>query len=348
MIGQSESLLAQLNALRVRAIQELERIETAAELEEWDTRYLGRKRGELTNLLSALATLSKDERRTIGQRANSIKDELEQLLAAKRETVRQREMQRVLEQERIDVTLPGRARTGGHMHPISRTIWEVTQIFANMGFSAVQGQEIETDYYNFQSLNFAPDHPARDMQDTFWLVPGQLLLRTQTTAMQVRIMEQMRPPVRMIMAGRVYRNEAVDASHEAMFHQVDGLLVDEHTTMADLKGCIERLVHELLGKDRRMRFRGSYYPFTEPSAEADVDCLHCGGKGCAVCKYSGWIEVLGSGMVHPNILREAGYDPKKYRGFALGIGIERLVLSRYAIGEIRLLTGNDLRFLKQF
>lgn len=250
--------------------------------------------------------------------------------------------------EQLDVTLPPGALPVGHMHPISRAIEEVSQVFVKLGFQVVQGPEVETDYYNFQSLNFMPDHPSRDMHDTFWIVPGQILLRTQTTSMQMRIMGQARPPIRTIMPGKVYRNEAVDASHEAMFHQLDGLLIDEHCAMADLKGCLEKLFHVLFGAGRRMRFRASYFPFTEPSAEMDIDCPLCGARGCQNCKYSGWIETLGSGMVHPYVLREAGYDPTKYRGFAFGIGIERLVKSRYALKEMRLLFGNDLRFLHQF
>jgi phenylalanyl-tRNA synthetase alpha chain len=348
MPGQLDTLLEQLETLRTRAIGELERVETSADLEEWNTRYLGRKRGELTSLLSAVATLSKEDRRAVGQKANAVKTELEQRLAAKREALLQVELLRSLQQERIDVTLPGRKLPVGHIHPISRTIDEVTQVFVKMGFQVLQGSEVETDYFNFQSLNFPPDHPSRDMQDTFWIVPGQILLRTQTTSMQARIMAQARPPIRTIMPGKVYRNEAVDASHEAMFHQLDGLLVDEHSTMADLKGCLERLFHVIFGKGRRMRFRASYFPFTEPSAEADVDCPLCNGKGCQNCKYSGWIEVLGSGMVHPNVLREVGYDPNKYRGFAFGIGVESLTKARYALKDVHLLFGNDLRFLRQF
>ncbi len=257
-------------------------------------------------------------------------------------------MLRALEQERIDVTLPGRTLPPGHMHPISRTIVEVTDIFVKMGFSVVQGLEVETDYYNFQALNIPEDHPARDMQDTFWIAPGEILLRTHTSPMQVRTMQQTRPPVRVVVPGKVYRNEAIDASHEAMFHQIEGLLVDEYCTMADLKGCLERFAQELFGEGRRVRFRGSYFPFTEPSAEVDIDCPLCDGKGCRTCKYSGWLEILGSGMVHPKLLREVGYDPTKYRGFAFGMGVERIAMLKYGVGEIRLFSSNDLRFLSQF
>jgi phenylalanyl-tRNA synthetase alpha chain len=348
MIGQLDSLLGQLDALQARAIEQLEPIQTSAELEEWDTAYLGRKRGELTNISSIMAKLSKEERPIVGQKVNAVKAELTQRLAAKREALRQRELMQALERERIDVTLPGRAVPIGHMHPLSRTIWEVTQVFAKMGFHIVEGPEVETDYYNFQALNMPEDHPARDMQDTFWVSPGQILLRTQTSPMQIRVMQEMRPPVRVVVPGKVYRNEAIDASHEAMFHQIEGLLIDEYSTMADLKGCLERAARELFGESRRVRFRASYFPFTEPSAEMDIDCPICNGKGCRTCKYTGWVEMLGSGMVHPRVLREVGYDPSKYRGFAFGMGVERIAILKYSINEIRLFSGNDLRFLRQF
>jgi phenylalanyl-tRNA synthetase alpha chain len=348
MVGQLEDLLGQLDALRTRAIAELEPINALADLEAWDTRYLGRNRGELKNLSSVMPKLSKEERPVVGQKINAVKAELEKQLAAKREALKQRELMQALEQERIDVTLPGRALPLGHMHPISRVIQEVTQVFVKMGFHVLEGLEVETDYYNFQALNMGEDHPARDMQDTFWVVPGQILLRTQTSPMQIRTMKQIRPPVRVVVPGKVYRNEAIDATHEAMFHQIEGLLVDEYCTMADLKGCLERFAQELFGEGRRVRFRGSYFPFTEPSAEVDIDCPLCEGKGCRICKYSGWLEVLGSGMVHPKVLREVGYDPAKYRGFAFGMGVERIAMIKYGIGEIRLFSGNDLRFLKQF
>jgi len=348
MIGQLEDLLDRLDALRARAIEELEPISSSTDLDEWDTRYLGRNRGELKNISAVMPKLTKEERPVVGQKINAVKTDLERQLAEKRETLKQRELTAALEQERIDVTLPGRATPTGHMHPISRVIVEVTQIFVKMGFNIVQGLEVETDYHNFQALNIPADHPARDMQDTFWVAPGQILLRTHTSPMQVRVMKQMPPPVRVVVPGKVYRNEAIDATHEAMFHQIEGLLVDEYCTMADLKGCLERFAQELFGENRRLRFRGSYFPFTEPSAEVDIDCPLCDGKGCRVCKYSGWLEILGSGMVHPKLLREVGYDPTKYRGFAFGMGVERIAMLKYGIGEIRLFSGNDLRFLRQF
>ena len=348
MPGQLEQLIESLDQLRARASAELEPITTSAGLDEWDIRYLGRNRGELKNISAVMPKLSKEERPVVGQRINAVKAELERLLAARREVLRQRELMQALEQERIDVTLPGRTLPDGHMHPVSRTILEITEIFVRMGFSVVQGYEVETDYHNFQALNIPEDHPARDMQDTFWVNPGQILLRTHTSPMQVRTMKQTQPPVRVVVPGKVYRNEAIDATHEAMFHQVEGLLVDEHCTMGDLKGCLERFARELFGADRRLRFRGSYFPFTEPSAEVDINCLLCNGAGCRSCKYTGWLEILGSGMVHPRLLREVGYDPKRYRGFAFGMGVERIAMLKYGIGEIRLFSANDLSFLRQF
>ena len=348
MLGQLDVLLGQLDELRNRALAELETITTSTALDEWDTRYLGRNKGELKNLAAVMPKLSKEERPVVGQKINAVKTELEQQLTAKRQVLRQRELLQTLEQERIDVTLPGRALPVGHAHPLSQVMQEITSIFVNMGFQIVQGSEVETDYYNFQALNVPSDHPARDMQDTFWVVPGEILLRTQTSPMQVRTMEGMRPPVRVVVPGKVYRYEATDSSHEAMFHQIEGLLVDEHCTMSDLKGCLERFAREMFGEKRRVRFRGSYFPFTEPSAEVDIDCPFCDGEGCRACKYTGWLEILGSGMVDPRVLRQVGYDPAKYRGFAFGIGVERTAMLKYGVNEIRLFSGNDLRFLRQF
>jgi phenylalanyl-tRNA synthetase alpha chain len=246
------------------------------------------------------------------------------------------------------VTLPGRSMPRGGLHPLTQTIRDICAVFAEMGFHIIEGPEVETDYYNFQALNLPADHPARDMQDTFWVVPGQILLRTQTSPNQIRIMEQTRPPVRAVVPGKVYRNEATDATHEAMFHQIEGLLVDKTTTMRDLRGCLERFAHQIFGPATKVRFRPSYFPFTEPSAEVDVTCIVCGGTGCRVCKYSGWVEIAGSGMVHPQVLRNVNYDPAIYRGFAFGMGVERIAMMRYGITEIRLFSQNDLRFLSQF
>ncbi len=334
--------------LRERASAELAGIETSEGLEDWRARYLGRERGELTAILKGLGKVPGEDRKRVGQAANEVKVALEQAMEARRGELRQREQAAALDRERLDVTLPGRTVARGHTHPLSLVTREIARIFRQMGFEVFQGPEVETDYYNFQALNIPQDHPARDMQDTFWVQPGQILLRTQTSPNQIRLMETMRPPVRAIVPGRVYRNEAIDASHEAVFHQVEGLLIDETCTMAELRGVVTRFAREMFGANRRVRFRPSYFPFTEPSAEFDIDCINCNGAGCRLCKYSGWLEMGGSGMVHPKVLRGVNYDPAIYRGFAFGLGIERIALLRYGIDDIRYFAENDLRFLRQF
>jgi phenylalanyl-tRNA synthetase alpha chain len=338
----------QLATLRERAVAELATIETSDGLEEWRTRFLGRERGELSAILRGLGKLPGEQRKVVGQAANIVKVELERLAEERRAELRAQERDAALERETLDVTLPGRPITRGHMHPLARTMRQIATIFEQMGFQTFQGPEVETDYYNFQALNIPQDHPARDMQDTFWVLPGQILLRTQTSPGQIRIMERMRPPVRAIAPGKVYRSEATDASHEAVFHQVEGLLIDETCTMSDLRGVVERFAREMFGANRKIRFRPSYFPFTEPSAEFDMDCINCDGAGCRVCKYTGWLEMGGSGMVHPKVLRGVGYDPAVYRGFAFGLGIERIAMLRYGVEDIRLFSENDLRFLSQF
>lgn len=317
------------------------------QLEEWRTRYLGRERGELTGILKGLGKLPGEQRKIIGAAANQVKAELERLLETRSQELRALEQTAALERERLDVTLPGRPTPRGHVHPLAQTMRDIVRVMGLMGFQLFDGPEVETDYYNFQALNIPPDHPARDMQDTFWIAPGQILLRTQTSPMQIHVMERMRPPVRAIVLGKVYRNEAIDASHEAIFHQVEGLLIDEECTMANLRGTVERFAREMFGADRKVRFRPSYFPFTEPSAEFDMDCIICKGVGCRVCKYTGWLEMGGSGMVNPKVLRGVGYDPGVYRGFAFGLGVERIAMLRYGIDEIRQFSSNDLRFLRQ-
>jgi phenylalanyl-tRNA synthetase alpha chain len=344
-LSEQETALAEL---RQRALQDLENSGTTDELEEWRTRYFGRERGELSAILKGVGKLPPDQRKAVGQAANALKLELEHLLSERGQEVQRQERLATLGQEQLDITLPGRTIPRGHIHPISQTIRDISRIFRLMGFQTLDGPEVETDYYNFQALNIPVDHPARDMQDTFWVLPGQILLRTQTSNNQIRIMEQIRPPVRAIVPGRVYRHEALDASHEAVFHQVEGILVDEVCTMSDLRGVVTRFAREMFGLDRKVRFRPSYFPFTEPSAEFDMDCISCSGRGCRLCKYSGWLEMGGSGMVDPRVLRGVGYDPAIYRGFAFGLGIERIAMLRYGIDEIRLFSGNDLRFLRQF
>jgi phenylalanyl-tRNA synthetase alpha chain len=306
--------------------------------------YLGRK-GSLTALLTAIKDLPVEDRRAAGQNLNKVKNELERMIEA-----RAAELAGVKEEQdrrqKIDVTLPGFGPEKGSRHPLSIILAEMTEIFEGMGFSVEEGPEAETDYHNFTALNFLPDHPARDMQATFYLENG-LLLRTHTSPVQVRAMSRIKPPLRIICPGRVYRCDA-DVSHSPMFHQVEGFMVDEHITFVHLKGVLMQFLKEFFGTEVKARFRPSFFPFTEPSAEVDIGCLICGGKGCGACKQSGWMEILGSGMIHPNVLKNVGYDPEKVTGFAFGIGVERLTMLRYGIDHIRLFFDGDLRFLRQF
>ena len=318
---------------------------TAAELERLRVRFLGRQ-GELTQLLRSLGQLPPDERPLVGAAANEAKRELEALLDARLAEAREVERAGERRQQRVDLTLPGRRPPAGAVHPLTRVHDEIVTIFVGLGFSVAEGPEIETDYYNFEALNFPPDHPARDMQDTFFL-PGDRLLRTHTSPVQIRTMQAQRPPVRIICPGTVYRRDA-DITHSPMFTQVEGLAVDRHVTMADLKGTLELFAREMFGPRSRIRFRPSFFPFTEPSAEVDVVCFLCGGEGCRVCTQSGWLEILGSGMVHPQVLRNVGYDPEEVTGWAFGMGIERIAMLKYGIDDIRLFFENDLRFLRQF
>jgi phenylalanyl-tRNA synthetase alpha chain len=318
---------------------------SAAELEQLRVRFLGRQ-GELTQLLRSLGKLPPDERPLVGAAANEAKRELEALLDARLAEARDAERARERRQQRLDLTLPGRRPPLGAVHPLTRIHDEIVTIFVGLGFSVAEGPEIETDYYNFEALNFPPDHPARDMQDTFFLSVDRLL-RTHTSPVQIRTMQAQRPPVRIICPGTVYRRDA-DITHSPMFTQVEGLAVDRHVTMADLKGTLELFAREMFGPRSRIRFRPSFFPFTEPSAEVDVICFLCGGEGCRVCKQSGWLEILGSGMVHPRVLRNVGYDPEEVTGWAFGMGIERIAMLKYGIDDIRLFFENDLRFLRQF
>jgi phenylalanyl-tRNA synthetase alpha chain len=317
---------------------------SAADLEQVRVRFLGRQ-GALTGLLRSLGQLPPDERPLVGAAANEAKRELEARLDAR--LAEAREAERARARPRLDLTLPGRRPPLGTVHPLTRVHDEIVSIFAGLGFSVAEGPEIETDYYNFEALNIPPDHPARDMQDTFYL-PGGLLLRTHTSPVQVRTMQAQRPPVRIIVPGRVHRRDIADASHSPVFHQVEGLAVDRHVTMADLKGTLELFAREMFGPRSRINFRPSFFPFTEPSAEVDVLCFLCGGAGCRVCKQSGWLEILGSGMVHPQVLKNVGYDPEEVTGWAFGMGIERIAMLKYGIDDIRLFYDNDLRFLRQF
>jgi len=335
-----------LEALVERALSSIESARSAEALEEARVRILGRK-GELTSLLRQMKQIDPDDRPAFGAMVNAARDRLQQELERRSQAMEARERARKLESDTIDVTMPGRIRPAGALHPLTQGIREVTQIFVQMGFAVVEGPEIETDFYNFEALNTPPFHPARDVQDTFY-VNDSVLLRTQTSPMQVRQMERQAPPVRVVVPGKVYRRDPVDATHSPVFHQIEGLLVDKDVTFADLAGTLTQFARSFYGKDRKVRFRPHYFPFTEPSAEMDVSCALCGGQGCRVCKYEGWIEILGSGMVHPNVLRAVGYDPEELTGFAFGMGVERIVMLRHGFDDMRLLYENDLRFLGQF
>jgi phenylalanyl-tRNA synthetase alpha chain len=321
------------------------RAAASSELEALRIKYLGRS-GALTQILKSLGTLPAEERPLVGAAANEAKRELEVLLDARLADALERERRTQRARERPDVTLPGRRPPHGSLHPLTRVREEIVAVFMGLGFSVADGPQIETDFYNFEALNIPRDHPARDMQDTFYLSP-ETLLRTHTSPVQIRTMRAQRPPVRIIVPGVVYRRDA-DITHSPMFHQVEGLAVDARVTMADLKGTLELFARELFGARSKIRFRPSFFPFTEPSAEVDVLCFLCGGDGCRVCKQSGWLEILGSGMVHPQVLRNVGYDPEEVTGWAFGMGIERIAMLKYGVDDIRLFFENDLRFLKQF
>jgi phenylalanyl-tRNA synthetase alpha chain len=339
-----------MNDQRVRTIiegarEEIERAATPRDLEDVRVKYLG-KRGVLTQLLRALPGLPPEERPLVGREANEAKAGIESELASRQTVLASAERRARLAADRPDLTLPGRRLAPGGLHPLTQVHDEIVDVFTGMGFAVAEGPEVELDYYNFEALNIPKDHPARDMQDTFY-VGSEILLRTQTSPVQIRTMERQKPPVRIICPGRVYRRDA-DITHSPVFHQVEGLAVDRGITMADLKGTLELFARELFGPDSRIRFRPSFFPFTEPSAEVDVLCVLCKGGGCRVCKGSGWLEILGSGMVHPRILRNMGYDTEEVTGWAFGMGIERVAMLRYGIDDIRLFFENDLRFLSQF
>lgn len=336
----------QLQALRTRAFGELNELVDLRALEELRVRLLGKK-GELTALLRGMGAVPAEERPAMGQLINSLRAELESALAARESDIALRLKNQRLQAETVDVTLPGKAAATGGLHPLSIVLEDLIDIFRSMGFDVVDGPEVETEHYCFEALNVPKDHPARDMQDTFYLA-DDLLLRTQTSAAQIRTMETRRPPIRIICPGRVFRADEVDATHSPVFHQVEGLVVDRGITLCDLKGVLEQFAHEIYGPDTQVRFRPSFFPFTEPSVEVDVSCSACGGTGCRVCKGAGWIEILGAGMVHPRVLAGCGIDPNEYSGFAFGIGLDRLTTTRYKISDIRLLFENDQRFLTQF
>ena len=336
----------QLLAIREAAEQSIKSAKTMQEIEELRVKYLGKK-GELTALLKQMGSLSAEERPIMGQLVNEAKALLEAAIGEKSAELKKAEQDEKLKAETIDITMPAKQAKVGKLHPLNTVLNDMIDIFQSMGFDVVDGPEVETDHYNFECLNVPADHPARDMQDTFYLGEN-LLLRTQTSAAQIRTMENRKPPIRVICPGRVFRADEVDATHSPVFHQIEGLVVDKGITMCDLKGVLEQFAQENYGSDTEVKFRPSFFPFTEPSVEVDVTCSECGGKGCRVCKGSGWIEILGAGMVHPKVLASCGIDPEEYTGFAFGIGLDRLTTTRYKISDIRLLFENDKRFLDQF
>ena len=336
----------QLNKIRERALSELQQLQSIQELEDFRVQVLGKK-GELTAILKQMGTLSAEERPQMGQLANEVRQSIEELLAQRKAALKAVEQEMKLKMETVDVTLPGKTSDIGHKHPLSIVLDEVKDIFIGMGFQIATGPEVEWDYYNFEALNLPPDHPARDTQDTFYITE-KMLLRTQTSPVQIRVMEKQSAPIRIIAPGRVYRSDAVDATHSPYFHQIEGLVVDEGITMGDLKGNLMQFAKRLYGDQTQLRFRPHHFPFTEPSCEVDVTCFKCGGKGCPMCKGEGWVEILGGGMVHPKVLKNGGVDPEKYSGYAFGIGLERLTMFRFNIDDMRLLFENDMRFLGQF
>jgi phenylalanyl-tRNA synthetase alpha chain len=340
-------MVDRLEQLEKEALEALEAAEDETSLEAWYRAYLGRK-GELTSFLRSIGQLPTEERPAAGQRSNELKRVLETAFEARQEAIRHMELARSLTEGAIDVTLPGRPAGPGHLHITTQTLRQIYDIFAEMGFQVYESPEVETDEMNFGLLNLPPHHPARDMWDTFW-IDDQLLLRTHTSPGQIRAMRERYPePIRVILPGKCYRYEQVTARSEHQFYQVEGLAVGHNITMTDLIGTLTEFARKFYGPERRVRIRGSYFPFTEPSIEVDIDCILCEGRGCRVCKHSGWLEIAGAGMVHPVVLRNGGYDPEEWSGFAFGPGVERPAMLKYRIDDIRLFYGNDLRFLQQF
>ncbi len=345
-------ILTEIEALRLAALSELDKNETLEQLESWRVRYLGKK-SELTTILRALAKLALEDRKEVGAKANQFKSILESGLADKKKLLEETAIISSTKEKSIDVTLPGNAVPMGRLHPTTQIIESICSIFQNMGFQVVEGPDVEWDSYNFDALNIPRDHPARDMFDTFWIDNSEAdekarLLRTHTSPMQIRIMEKEQPPIRVIVPGRTYRYEATDATHESMFYQVEGLAVDKNITLADLKGTLFEFCRLLFGEQRKVRFRCDYFPFVEPGVEVAIECLACHGTGCRLCGHGGWLEILGAGMVHPNVLKRVNIDPEIYSGFAFGLGVERIPILQKGIEDIRLFYSNDLRFLKQF
>ncbi|WP_339246225.1 phenylalanine--tRNA ligase subunit alpha [Paenibacillus sp. FSL F4-0243] len=337
-----------LEALKVEALAKLQEVMDPQVLNDLRVKYLGKK-GELTEVLRGMGGLSAEERPVIGQVANQVRSAIEEIIGTKQEAFQQQETQQRLQAEKVDVTLPGRRMQQGGVHPLSRVVQEIEDIFIGMGYRVAEGPEVETDYYNFEALNLPKNHPARDMQDSFYLT-DDLLMRTQTSPVQIRTMQAMNGevPVKIICPGKVFRRDDDDATHSFQFHQIEGLVIGSNIRMSDLKGTLQQFVQEMFGPNTDIRLRPSFFPFTEPSVEVDVSCFKCGGDGCRLCKQSGWLEILGAGMVHPNVLKMGGYDPAKYSGFAFGMGVERIAMLKYGIDDIRHFYNNDMSFVKQF
>ena len=337
---------AQLNRILEEAKEQLKNAASVAETDDIRVKMLGKK-GKLTEILRGMGKLSPEERKSTGQMANKVRAEIEEMLEKKFKEMKEAAKEAQFKLERIDVTEPGRDVKLGVKHPLTITMEEISKVFMSMGFSIVEGPEVETVFNNFDALNAGPNHPSRDMTDTFY-INEDILLRTQTSPVQVRTLMKQKPPIKVISPGRCFRCDTPDATHSPMFHQIEGLLVDEGITMADLKGTLNSFAKQLFGTSTKTKFRPHHFPFTEPSAEMDVSCFKCGGKGCRVCKGSGWIEILGCGMVHPNVLKVGGLDTEKYTGFAFGMGVERAAMLKYGVEDIRLFYENDMRFIEQF
>jgi len=337
--------MEEIKKLEKNFFQELKNANTKEEVESLRVSYIGRK-GKVTELLKKIPTLPPEKRKEFGKACNELKSTVEKALKEKLQRIKEEEKRRRVEKERIDVTLPGRKPQVGNLHVVTKTLKEIVRVFTSMGFGIAEGPEIETDFYNFEALNIPKGHPAREMQDTFYITED-LVLRTHTSPVQIRVMEIQQPPIQIIAPGKVYRKDA-DVTHTPMFHQIEGLMVDTKVTFADLKGILELFLKEIFGAETKVRFRPSYFPFTEPSAEVDIGCVICGGKGCKVCKGTGWLEILGCGMVDPAVFKAVGINPEQYQGFAFGMGVERIAMLKYGIDDLRLFFENDLRFLRQF
>lgn len=335
-----------LERIEQSAKQALSTAADAKVLEEIRVKYLGKK-GEITAILKQMGKLSAEERPIMGQLANKVRTDIEEALLQAQDSIKAKMREQSLKNETLDVTLPGNKKSLGQLHPLNIVMSEIEEVFMGMGFDIVEGPEIETDHYCFEALNMPKDHPARDTQDTFY-IDENILLRTQTSSVQIRTMEKAKPPIRIISPGRVYRSDTADATHTPIFHQIEGLVIDKGVTMSDLVGTLDMLMKRLYGEDCKIRLRPHHFPYTEPSAEVDIMCFNCGGKGCSMCKQEGFVELLGAGMVHPKVLEGCGIDPEIYSGFAFGMGLERLTMGRFNINDLRLLYDNDLRFLKQF